>query len=133
VNTSSSCGGFCFAAGAVFIRSCVDCAFVDVSFWNSSVVAAVNDTLSTQCSMLPLTLAIAYGRGGWSTGAVGSALAMNYFATPMLISRVTIVHFSAVSCGYISGGAISIVRTSTTRSLVIQVRLLQLSLAFASD
>ena len=133
VNTSTSCGGFCFAAGAVFIRSCADCAVVDVSFRNSSVVAAVNDTLSTQCSMLPPTLAMSYSRGGWSTAAVGSALAMNFDATPMLISRVTIVQFSAVSCGVIYGAAISIIRTSITSRLVFQVQFLLLFPAFASD
>jgi hypothetical protein len=121
VNTSATCAGFCFSAGAVFIRSCEDCAVVDVLFRNSSVVAAVNDTLSTQCSKLPSSLAHYYQRGGWSTAAAGSALAFSYFATPMLISRVTIVQFSAVSCGFISGGAISIISTSTTRRLGFQV------------
>jgi len=131
VNTSASCAGFCFAAGAVFIRSCEDCAVVDVLFRNSSVVAAVNDTLNTQCSKLPSTLALNFRRGGWSTAAAGSALAFSYYATPMLISRVTIVQFSAISCGFISGGAISIIDTSSTRRMEFQVPLLLLSLAFA--
>ncbi len=87
------------------------------------MVAAVNDTLSTQCSKLPSTLALNSSRGGWSTVAVGSALAFSYFASPMLISRVTIVQFSAVSCGVISGGAVSIIYTSTTRRLVLQVQI----------
>ena len=133
VNTSTSCGGFCLAAGAVYIGRCVDCAVVDVAFRNSSVVAAVNDSLNAQCSTLPQTVAYVYGRGGCSPRALGSALAMNFDATPALMNRVQVVQFSAVSCGVILGGAISIVSTSTTRRLVLQVRPLLFSMVSASD
>jgi hypothetical protein len=133
VDTSTSCGGFCLAAGAVYIGSCMDCAVVDVAFRNSSVVAAVNDSLNAQCSTLPQTVASGYARGGCSPRALGSALAMNLDATPALMNRVQVVQFSAVSCGVILGGAISIVSTSTTRRLVLQVRPLLFSMAPASD
>ena len=131
VNTSTSCGGFCLAAGAVYIGRCVDCAVVDVAFRNSSVVAAVNDSLNAQCSTLPQT--VGYNRGGCSPRALGSALAMNFDATPALMNRVQVVQFSAASCGVILGGAISIVSTSTTRRLVLQVRPLCFSILSASD
>ena len=133
VNTSTSCGGFCLAAGAVYIGRCVDCAVVDVAFRNSSVVAAVNDSLNAQCSTLPQTVASVNDRGGCSPRALGSALAMNFDATPALMNRVQVVQFSAVSCGVILGGAISIVSTSTTRRLVLQVRPLCFSILSASD
>ena len=133
VNSSTSCGGFCLAAGAVYIGSCVDCAVVDVAFRNSSVMAAVNDSLNAQCSTLPQTVASDYSRGGCSPRALGSALAMNFDATPALMSRVQVVQFSAVSCGVILGGAISIVSTSTTRRLVLQVRPVLFSMAPESD
>lgn len=133
VNTSTSCGGFCLAAGAVYIGRCVDCAVVDVAFRNSSVVAAVNDSLNAQCSTLPQTVASVNDRGGCSPRALGSALAMNFDATPALMNRVQVVQFSAVSCGVILGGAISIVSTSTTRRLVLQVRPLLFSMVPASD
>ena len=131
VNTSTSCGGFCLAAGAVYVGRCVDCAVVDVAFRNSSVMAAVNDSLNAQCSTLPQT--VGYNRGECSPRALGSALAMNLDATPALVNRVQVEQFSAVSCGVILGGAISIVSTSTTRRLVLQVRPLMFSMSPASD
>jgi hypothetical protein len=111
----------------------MDCAVVDVAFRNSSVVAAVNDSLNAQCSTLPQTVASGYARGGCSPRALGSALAMNLDATLALMNRVQVVQFSAVSCGVIFGGAISIVSTSTTRRLVLQVRPLLFSTVPASD
>ena len=117
----------------MYIGRCVDCAVVDVAFRNSSVVAAVNDSLNAQCSTLPQTVASVNDRGGCSPRALGSALAMNFDATLALMNRVQVVQFSAVSCGVILGGAISIVSTSTTRRLVLQVRPLLFSMVPASD